>query len=634
MDPNIPRRFLLSGWLVEGDLNRVTRGRETVQLEPKSVEVLCRLAATPGEVVSREALLQDVWSGRAVVDQVLTRAIGQLRTALGDDAQNPRLIGTVARRGYRLLVAVEAAPPFGGSGPRPAGRPRAALWAAGVLCLLAAALAALSLVKTAGPPAPIRAVAVRPFKVLAGGNVPDYYAEGLAESLITALSPVPGLRVIAGGSAFDRGIADLPLPELGQRLDVEGVIEGSLQRDGDVLRATVRLVRTRDRQVLWGGRAATLGAGEWFALQDQVVAQVIAAMSRPPALPQARTHTLSTTAHEDYLRARRSWSRRTPDALREAVAHFRRALEADPGYAQAHAGLAQSEVLLPFYGLAPPREAMPRARAAAERALSLDPGLAEAHAVRAVVHYQFEHDWQAAAAAFERALAASPGDATTHQWYAEFLGYAGHFERARGHIERAAALDPLSPVVATLRASPDVWARRCAEAERYHAETLAFAPDFPLALYSRALCLRSEGRLDEAVALYLRVLPRLGDAFVLASLANAEAARGDESSAREHARALERHAQRMYVPPYKFAVIHAGLGEREQAFARLQQAFAESDERLVLLEVDPHMDPLRQDPRFADLRRRVGLPLDRRSGGGGADPAAATRDLTEKSGPD
>jgi DNA-binding winged helix-turn-helix (wHTH) protein/TolB-like protein/Tfp pilus assembly protein PilF len=611
----IPRRFILSGWLVEGDLNRLTRGGETLQLEPKAIDVLCRLAATPGEVVSREALLQAVWPGRAVVDQVLTRAIGQLRSALGDEAQKPRLIETVARRGYRLLPGIEvsAAP---GAVPPPGAMKKGRGWAwilAGTALALLALVAVLLARRPAGE-APLRAVAVRPFKVLSGSDVPEYYAEGLAEGLITALSRVPDLKVIAGGSAFDRGLADAPLAELGGRLGVEGVIEGSVQGESDELRATVRLVRVRDGQVVWAGSARRLGAGEWFALQDQVVAQVLATMAKPSSRASSLPPTLDTTAHQHYLRGRRLWNQRTPAALQEALAEFRRALDADPAYAQAHAGLAQSYGLLPFYGLSPPGEAMPRARAAAEEALAIDPDLAEAHAVRAVVHYQYEHDWAAAAGAFERALRASPSDATTRQWYAEFLGYAGRFEESRAQIEQAAVLDPLSPVVATLRASPDAWAGRCETAQRQLDAALALAPEFPLALYSRALCYRAQNRLDDAIAIYRRLLPRLGEGFVLASLANAEAAHGDRAGARAHAQALDRLAERVYVPPYKFAVIHAGLGEREQAFARLEQAFAQSDERLVLLDVDPHLEPLRQDPRFAELRRRVGLPVDPRPG--------------------
>ncbi len=608
MASNTPRRFTLAGWLVEADLNRVSRGGDVRSVEPKVIEVLCRLAASAGELVTRETLLQEVWSGRVVVDQVLTRAVGELRTLLGDDPQHPHIIETVPRRGYRLLLPIETAV-HASLPPTPPARPwwRRRRWLA-----LAAAVSLLVLLagwlawRTAE--APLRSVAVLPFKSLSGLDVPDYYAEGLAESLITALSRVPELKVIARGSAFDRDVAALPLARLGERLNVEAVVQGSVQREAEALRANVRLVRVRDGRVLWAGSARSLGAGEWFALQDQVVAQVLAAMHRPTPASMSTPPTISTTAHQHYLRARRLWNRRTPDALREALPEFRRALDADPGYAQAHAALAQAYVLLPFYGVTPPREAMLRARAAAREALTLDAGLGEAHAVQAVVLYQFEHDWAAAAAAFERALAANPSDATTRQWYAEFLGYAGRFGESRAQIEYAAALDPLSPVVATLHGSPDLWAGRCEAALRHIDAALEFAPDFPLALYARALCYRDQGRLDEAIAIYRGLLPRLGEGFVLASLANAEAAHGDAATARRHARTLTRLAACVYVPPYKFAVIHAGLGEIEAAFVWLERAYEVRDERLMLLDVDTHMDPLREDPRFADLRRRVGLP--------------------------
>lgn len=562
------------------------------------------LPAGLARVVGR-CLLKDP-AERHASTRDLRDELGQLRTILGDAVRGTRVVETMKPGADRPLVGAETAGPSSTTATSGVRAKRGWAWLVGGVLLLA--ILTPSLTRRTPAPLPLRAVAVRPFRVLSEADVPDYYAEGLAESLITALSRVPELKVIAGGSTFDRGLTELTLPELGRRLDVEGVIEGSLQRESDALRATVRLVRVRDGQVVWSGGARSLGAGEWFTLQDQVVAQVLGAMAKPASRPAAPAHMPSTAAHQHYLRARRLLNQRTPDALQEALREFHRALDADPGYAQAQAGLAQSYVLLPFYGLSPPRAAMPRARAAAQEALDLDPALAEAHAVRAVVHYQFEHDWAAAAAAFERALAASPSDATTHQWFAEFLGYAGRFEESRAYLAQASSLDPLSPIVAALRGSPDVWAGRCEAADRHLAEALAFAPDFPLALYSRAVCYRGQGRLDEAIAIYRRLLPRLGEGFVLASLANAEAARGDHVGARDHARALARLSERAYVPPYKFAVIHVGLGEREEAFARLEQAFEASDERLVLLDVDPHMHPLRRDPRFVELRRRVGFP--------------------------
>jgi DNA-binding winged helix-turn-helix (wHTH) protein/TolB-like protein/Tfp pilus assembly protein PilF len=617
MDPqtSTPRCFKLAGWSVEADLNRVTRGGETHSLEPKAIEVLCRLAASPGEVVRRETLLQAVWQGRAVVDQVLTRAVGQLRSVLGDDPHDPRIIETVARRGYRLLTPVEApeAPPLPVPSPVPASprRPRGWLrWpvlagAGGLLALLAGWL----FQRAVTPPAPpLRAVAVLPFKVLAGEDVPAYYGEGLAENLITALSQVPGLKVVTQSSAFDRQLAALSLPEIGGRLDVDTVVQGSVQGEAGAVRITARLVRLRDGEVLWAGDARGLVAGEWFALQDRMVRHVLAAMDQPAPRKRPAPPTANTAAHRQYLRGRHLWNQRTPEGMRQSLPALRLALDADPSYAQAHAALAQAYVLLPFYGLGPPDDAMPRARAAAREALALDPDLADAHAVLAVVHYQFEHDWDAAASSFRRALAANPNHATARQWYSEFLGYSGRFDEAQAQIDKASALDPLSPVVATLRGSPDFWARRYDAARRRYFALLQNEPGFPLASYALAVSYHAQGRLDEAVEIYRRVLPQLGESFVLASLAHAEAMRGDKAAARRHAEALGRLAERGYVPPYKFAVIHAGMGEADAAFAMLERSYAARDDRLVLLDVDPLLDPLRGDPRLADLRRRVRLP--------------------------
>ncbi|MCI0353995.1 MAG: tetratricopeptide repeat protein, partial [Acidobacteria bacterium] len=299
---------------------------------------------------------------------------------------------------------------------------------------------------------------------------------------------------------------------------------------------------------------------------------------------------------------------RTESDLRQAAAHFERAIALDPGYAQAHAALAQTSVLLPYFGAAPPLTAMPRGRSAAERALELDPNSAAARAVLALTLYQFDWDWDAAEREFKRAVELDPNHTPTRQWYAEFLNYSRRFDEARAQLDYAVKLDPLSPTLLGARACPELWEGHFDAAAEIHEKTLAQHPDFPLALYKLGLTHAHAGRYEQAAATYERALPLLGPMFVGPAQAWVQARLGQEEGARALLAQLSREGETRYVPPYKLAIVYAGLKDAEQAFAWLERAVQAHDDRLVFLSVDRHFSALRGDPRFAELLRRLGLP--------------------------
>ncbi|MGH9381435.1 MAG: winged helix-turn-helix domain-containing tetratricopeptide repeat protein [Thermoanaerobaculia bacterium] len=420
----------------------------------------------PGDVVSRDELLHEVWGGRAVTDHVLTRAVGQLRSALGDDPHDPRVIETIARRGYRLLAPVE--PVAGGrseSGRGFRSYPRARGWWA-VLALAAVALLTTWALwrPSRAAPLPVRAVTVLPFQVLSPNDSAAPISEGMVEILVSDLSRIEGLRVIARRSAFSRALEGLSLEQIGTRLGVDAVVQGSVHGQEDSLRVDIRLVRTHDGQVLWSGVVRGDG-GDLLALHEQAAEAVTAAVRGSPLPARGPMATINRDAYREYLFGRHHWNRRTVDGLQKAIAHFEAALQLDPRYAQAHAASAQTHVLLPYYGVAAPREAMPRARRAAERALELDPRLASAHAVLGQILHEYE-------------------------WALE--------------------LDPLSPIVSLLAAGPPLLEGHCEEAATAIRRVLELEPRFAQGPNLLALSLLWGGHPGEAIAEFETALPDFG----------------------------------------------------------------------------------------------------------------------------
>jgi TolB-like protein/DNA-binding winged helix-turn-helix (wHTH) protein/Tfp pilus assembly protein PilF len=600
-------------WLADERLNEIRRGQEHVKLDRRTMAVLQYLAGKPGEVVSPEELLENVWRGVVVAPSSVYQTIAVLRRALGDDADQPRYIATVQRKGYRLIAPVESAE-IDAAAPATPQRPSLRRWQ-----LAAAAIVALAGIlwlvthdavqrRLFVPEQRDRSIAVLPFASTGQPAGNAYVADGLTEGLLQTLGRLPGVRVTARSSVFAFRERRVDARSIAQTLSVRYLLDGSAHMSGDRMHVGVQLVDGATGFELWS-ETYDRPLGEAMRVQQQIARSVADALelvvSRDVAARLARGTTLDPRAVDAYLRGRAYWSERSASSMRNAREHYERAIQLDPAIAAAHVGLAELLVLLPFYGIEPTATAFPKARAAALRALELDPELAEAHATLAVVLYQYEWNWNAAEEEFRRALQLNPNYATARQWYAEFLSCSGRADDAEAQIAVARDLDPLSPTIATQRGAPAVWARRFGDAERAFAEAVKHHPDFALAHYSLAMSRLASGRASEAVASFEVARHGLRDEFVLPSLAHALVATGRSDEAAEFLKKLLADEREHYVSPYKLAVLLAALGETETAFARLQQARDERDDRLVLIAVDPLLDSLRSDARFLALQREV-----------------------------
>ncbi len=464
------------------------------------------------------------------------------------------------------------------------------------------------------PPAelPIDAIAVLPFANLSGDPANDYLSDGVTEDLISRLSQVDGLRVAARTSSFAfRGRA-IPVQEIGRALQVGAVVEGSFRREGDTVRVVTRLVHARSGFELWS-RTYDRPMGNLLHLQDEVALAVASQLRRElrsPARPAPAA--MSAPALHAYtltLRARYAWHLRSEAALREAIVLFDSARVADPANAAALAGLASAWLLLPTYGSVPPREAYPRARAAADSALALDPQLAEARAVSALLHELQDWDWVGAEREFAALLEQSPNTVTARHWRALNLLVLGRAAEARAEVRVAARLDPLAPSIGAAVAAVDYFAgmpdSAAAAARRLLASDSLYAPArnwLGLALLERGDTAEALRQLELAVAQSERV-----PVFV-ASLAYARARLGHADSAHAELARLRSEVRGRYLSPVSLALVHAALGERDEAFRLLAQAREARDPGLLTLACDPKARVLAGDPRYASLLATLGLP--------------------------
>ena len=609
--------FLVGEWEVDPAADEIRRGAECVTLQPRTMALLVYLAARPGQVVSADELLSEVWRDVIVTPGSLYQSIGLLRLALGDDTDSPSYVVNIPRKGYRLIAPVQHGRRSGAgwriTKPSIGGTPLAAGPAGldpdcGRRLSIGARTAAPGLL---GATPLDRSIAVLPFKNLSPDPQDAYLADGLTEDLIQTLGRLPGVQVIARSSVFVFRERSADVREIAELLGVRYVLDGSARRIAGDLRVSAQLVDATSGFQLWS-ESYDRPVSDVLRVQADIARAVARSLevllTRETSQRFARLAARDPSAFDAYLRGRSLWNERSVESLGRAANYFHLAIERDPEFALSHVALAELQVVLPLYGLESPDIAFPKARAAALRALELDPATAEARATLGVVSYQYDWDWQRAEQEFRGAIALNPSYATARQWYAEYLSYAQRFAEAEAEIAFARVLDPLSPTVQTLGSGPALWSRRYEQAEAGYRAVLAADPGFSLARYALGLCQLGEGKADEAVVSFREALRGLGPNFVYPSLAHAYAALGKSAEARELLNTMLANARTHYVSPYKIAVNHVALGEYEAAFERLAEAAASHDDRLILLAVDPFMDPLRADPRFEALLRRVMPP--------------------------
>jgi eukaryotic-like serine/threonine-protein kinase len=469
-----------------------------------------------------------------------------------------------------------------------------------------------TLAPSSAPTPPARSVAVLPFADLSPKRDQEYFCDGLSETLQEALSHVDGLRVVSRTSAFAFKDKRLDVREIGRRLNVVTLLEGSVQTAGERLRASVTLTNAADGYQLWSERYDRPMI-DVFDVQDDIARTVVrrllpkltGALSVPLAVPS----TDDLGAYQLYLKGRHVWNRRTEEALHQSITYFRRALALDSTFARAQAGLADAYAMLGIYGALPPDEAMTLAKRFAEDALAQNPNLAEARAARGCVRAVYEWDWSGAEADFRQALAANPQYPPAYQWYAvNCLMPLGRFPEARARLQQARELDPLSPVIGATLGLLAYLERRYDEAAGHYREVLELDERFPLAHYFLGQALTEQGKYQEAVARLNQAGATGGrSAEVLAALARAEAMAGRTEQAEALLGELKAMAGTKYVSTVLLAQVHLALGHRTEALESLEQGLRARSVEMIWLGVRRTFDTLRNEPRFIALLREIGL---------------------------
>lgn len=633
-----PRRGRVRFGLFELNLRtgELRKSGVRVRLAGQPLTVLERLVERPGDLVSREELRRELWPDSTFGDfeRNLNSAMKRLRAALGDSADTPRFIETLPRRGYRFLAPVEriadpetrlespALPdPIGGplllESPAPAGSADASAGGArlalsrpirvlaGLVAFAGLAIIAV-LASRSEPSRGVRVLAVLPFVLAGGGSAEDdYLAFGLSEALIKELSRLDGPRIISQTSSMQYKDTGRTLPEIARDLGVDAVIEGSVQREGERVRITVQLIEAATDTHLWAD-SYEREMGSVLTLADEVaraVAREIHGQVSPAAAARLPVRATDPGVAQAYLRGRYYIGKATEGDRTRGREEFERALAIDAAHAPSHAGLADYYILTDAMA---PEAAYPLARRHAQRAIELDESLPDAHASLAFVRFYFDWDWEAAERAFRRAIALDPGHARARRWYALFLSAMRRHPEALEQIERALAVDPIAianhDAAAMIHFNAQEFDASAARG-RTIAELDAFDPRgfehqvlslLKLDQPARALALVDEGlRLSSTNTVFH--LARVVCLARLGRTAEAEAAFAY----------LEEGAGGPYVPSLFLAIALTEMGQHARALDRLERALDERDPYLVLLDVSPWFDPLREDPRFARLRARL-----------------------------
>jgi serine/threonine-protein kinase len=455
-------------------------------------------------------------------------------------------------------------------------------------------------------------LAVLPLENLSGDPEQEYFTDGMTEALIADLSRVESLRVISRTSSMRYRESDKSIPEIAKELDVDVVVEGSVLRSGDRVRITAQLIAAAQDRHLWA-ESYERELGDILALQSEVARSIAAEVRHRLTSTNGDGGTarpIVPEAYEAYLKGRYFWNRRTAEALKTAIRFFETASALDPAYAPAFAGIADCELLLSLYPMAelPPSEAMPRAHQAARRALELDDNLAEAHTSLAYERF-WSWDFAASEREFRRAIELNANYAPAHFWYAARLAAEARFEEALAEATTAQKLDPVSPILKAGVSWMHHFAQQFDQEIFWARETLALDPSFLIGRYRLGEGLLHSGNHAESIPEFEKgVELSHGSPDLLALLGHGYAVAGERERAESILARLREASRVRYVPAWDMALVHLALGNVEESFQWLDKAFEERAQGLAHIKVDPHLDPIRSDPRFEALLRRVGLP--------------------------
>jgi TolB-like protein/tetratricopeptide (TPR) repeat protein len=553
------------------------RGGQPVHLERQPMDLLILLVERHRQLVWRADIAKRLWDPGVFVDVEMgvNTAIRKVRQALQDSRESPAFIETISGKGYRFIAPVDAAP---------LGRYQQA----------------------------IESVAVLPFANESTDPDGEYLSDGITETLINNLSQIWNLRVVARSTVFRYKGKGIDPQQAGHDLQVRTVVSGRLLQRGNTLIVRAELMNVATGGQLWGGQY-NHKPQDVFAFQDDLSREISETLrlqlTGEESQRLTKRYTEDSEAYRLYLKGRYHWNKRSPDGLQKAVEYFQQALDKDPTYSLAYTGLADTYAYLSFFNVVAPREAMPKAKTAALKALEIDKTLAQAHVSLGYISFTYDGDWPGAEEHFEQALALNPAYTRGHTFYPFFLTSAGRPEKALEVAKGALDLDPASPAVSHSLAVQLYLARRFDRAIQQAHDTLEMDANFAISYAVLGEAYLSKGMYREglsALETYSALSRR--SAASLALLGYAHAQLGERKESQQMIEALKATSQQTFVPAFFVALIYAGLEDQDQAFTWLEKAYEERFNRIAYLNLEAFWDPLRSDPRFADLLRRVGIP--------------------------
>jgi TolB-like protein/DNA-binding winged helix-turn-helix (wHTH) protein/Tfp pilus assembly protein PilF len=605
-----------------------------IHLPAKEFDTLLYLVEHSGRALTKEQLISAIWQDAFVEESNLAKQISRLRKLLGTG--RTAAIETIPKHGYRFKVTdlrirepdvfdpvivekrtvkrVKVELPEGpdlrflpGSGVvESLSQKRWLLIALALILLMLPAAGYLYTTRQNG--SPIESIAVLPFVNEEGDPDTEYLAEGISESLINSLSELPNLRLIARTSVQRYKQSGVDPQKAARELNVQAVLTGKVIRRGDTLTISAELVDTRDNSHIWGEQY-NRRASEILLIQHQMARDVAVKLRGRLTGEEnqrlAHNYTKNAEAYQLYLLGRYHWNKRTTDGFKKAVENFEQAIAIDPDYALAYAGVADSYILIGYFGGLPMKEAMPRAKRAATRALEIDDSVAEAHASLANIAAWYEWDTAASEREFRKAIEVNPNYPTAHHWYGLFLAATKNFDEAVRELKTAQSLDPTSLIINSDLGYTYYLARRYDEAIEQCNRTLEMDANFELAHYEAGLAYVEKGMYDAALSEFAKATNLDNKPQALAMVGYTKARAGKRREAERALAELEAMSKQRFIPASEMAVIHAALGNNEKALGFLEKDYDLRSSNIFEIGVDPRMDSLRSDPKFQSLLDRI-----------------------------
>jgi TolB-like protein/Tfp pilus assembly protein PilF len=586
MTEQFRKKYRLGEFEVEPETRLLSLDGQPIHLAHKPFQVLLYLIENRDRMVSRNELLDKFWEGHDVYEVALSKCIGAIRKALGDKPDKLRYIETRWAEGYRYIGQFEEK-----------------ITETGLPLLAFTTTQPLS-------EKPIDSIAILPFANTSADPEMEYFSEGITESIIGTLSKLSKLRVMAWSTVSRYKNQQIDPREAGQNLGVRAVLAGRMIQLGENLIIKTELVNAADGSHLWSDSCSYKSSNILEVEADicrEISEKLLYRLTAEDRKQLTRRYTDNLEAYHAYLKGRYFWNKRTTSWIKKGIEYFQQAINIDPEYALAYAGLADSYTLLVTWEALTPDEGFSKAKAAAQKSLEIDPTLAEAYAGLAhILLHSWE--WIDSEHAFKRAVELNPGYAPTHQWYSEYLAAMGRFDEAITEIFKAWELDPLSPVMNADVGWIFYYARRYDEAITKLKQTIEMYPDYWQSHFLIGQAYTQKAMYEEAIAEFHKAMELVGKgALSVLLVGHAYAVSGKKAEALEVIGKLNELSKQRYFSPYRVALIYVGLGDNVQVFEWLERAYEKRDARLIWLKVDPLFGLLRTDSHFQDLMRRVGF---------------------------